>query len=122
MYRRGHEVGSKQSGWQYPSAHWVAEGERIAALAARLQAVLKGEDRPKDVPERLALAQMYYDTKRFAAAAQFWAEAIEADPKLGDDRRAGHRYNAACAAALAASGQAKDEPSPDITVMVKLRR
>ncbi len=47
---------------------------------------------------------------------------MEADPKLGDDRRAGHRYNAACAAALAASGQAKDEPPPDATVGLKLRR
>ena len=44
---------------------------------------------------------MCYDTKHHAAAARFWAEALAADPKLGDDRQAGHRYNAACAAALA---------------------
>ena len=91
----------RQPGWRYPSAQWVAEAERLAALAARLPALLKGEDRPKDVAERLALAQMCYDTKRHAAAARFWAEALAADPKLGDDRQAGHRYNAACAAALA---------------------
>jgi len=47
---------------------------------------------------------------------------MEADPKLGDDRRAGHRYNAACAAALAASGQARDEPPPDDAAKAKLRR
>jgi hypothetical protein len=93
----------------------------LAALAERLPAMLKGEDRPNDVPERLVLAQMCYDTKRYAAAARFWAEAMEADPKLGDDRRGGHRYNAACAAALAASGQAKDEPLSGATTTAKLR-
>ena len=85
----------------------------MAALAARLPALLKGEDHPKDAAERLALAQMCYDTKRHAAAARFWAEALAADPKLGDDRQAGHRYNAACAAALAGAGQGKDDPPPD---------
>jgi eukaryotic-like serine/threonine-protein kinase len=121
MFRRGHELGSRQSGWRYPSAQWVATAEHLAALAERLAAVLKGQDRPKDVTERLELAQMCYDTKRFAAAARFWADALDADPKLGDDRQAGHRYNAACAAALAAAGQGKDEPQPDATEKTKLR-
>jgi hypothetical protein len=121
MLRRGHELGSRHSGWRYPSAQWVREAERLAALAKRLPALLKGEDRPKDVPERLVLAQMCYDTKRYAAAARFWAEALEADPKLGDDRRAQHRYNAACAAALAAGGQAKSEPPSGATATAKLR-
>ena len=65
---------------------------------------------------------MAYDTKRYAAAARLWAEALAADPKLGDDRRAGHRYNAACAAALAAAGQGKDEPPPDDAAKAELRR
>ncbi len=121
MYRRGHELGTRQPGWRYPSARWVAEAERMAALAARLPALLKGEDRPKDVAERLAIAQMCYDTKRFAAAARFWAEALAADPKLGDDRQAGHRYNAACAAALAGAGQGTDDPKPDDAARAKLR-
>ena len=121
MLRRGHELGTRQPGWRYPSAQWVAEAERLAALAARLPAVLKGEDRPKDVAERLAIAQMCYDTKRYAAAARFWAEALAADPKLGDDRQAGHRYNAACAAALAAAGQGTDDPKPDDAARAKLR-
>ena len=38
---------------------------------------------------------------------------LEADPKLVDDRQAQHRYNAACAAALASSGQGKEEPALD---------
>jgi eukaryotic-like serine/threonine-protein kinase len=46
---------------------------------------------------------------------------MEADPKLVDDRQAQHCYNAACAAALAAAGQGKDEPAPDDAAKLKLR-
>ena len=56
---------------------------------------------PKDKAERLRLAQRAYDKALHATAARLWAEALAADPKLGDDRQAQHRYNAACAAALA---------------------
>jgi serine/threonine-protein kinase len=100
---------------------WIAEAEQMVALAGRLPAVLKGNDRPKDVAERLALGWMCYDTKRPAAAARFWAEALAAEPKLGDDRRALHRYNAACAAALAGTGQGTDDPMPDDAARARLR-
>ena len=99
----------------------IRQVEEELAGASRLPAVLKGEDPPKDIAERLALAQMCYDTKRHAAAARFWAEALAADPKLGDDRRTRHRYNAACDRRLAAAGQGKDDPPPDDTAKAKLR-
>ena len=92
MLRTGHELGSKQPGWRYPSAQWVAEAERQAALAQRLAARPEGGSRPKDNAERLALAALCYETKRFAAAARLTAEALEIDPKLGDDLQAGHRH------------------------------
>ena len=84
LLRRGHELGSKQPGWPHPSARWVAEAERRAALAERLTVVLKGESSPKDNAERLDLARMCFDTRRFAAAARFSAEAMEIDPKFGE--------------------------------------
>jgi eukaryotic-like serine/threonine-protein kinase len=121
LLRRGHELGSRRPGWQYPSAQWVAHAEQLAALAARLPALLKGEERPKDDAERLALGRLCYDTTRYTAAARFWSEALAADPKLGDDRGALHRYNAACAAALAAAGQGTDVPKPDEGARAKLR-
>jgi eukaryotic-like serine/threonine-protein kinase len=121
MYRRGHELGSKRPDWRYPSAQWVAATERVVALADRLPAVARGDDRPGDIADRLTLAQMCYDTKRFAAAARLWAEALEADPKLRDDRQFQHRYNAACAASLGAAGQGKDDPTPDDVAKTKLR-
>jgi WD40 repeat protein/serine/threonine protein kinase/predicted Zn-dependent protease len=36
--RRGHELGSQLPGWNYPSAKWVAECERLLALQQRYQA------------------------------------------------------------------------------------
>jgi hypothetical protein len=51
-----------------------------------------------------------------------WQEALDLDPRLGDDRQARHRYNAACAAALAGCGLGKDEPPPSGEQKTKLRR
>jgi hypothetical protein len=67
------------------------------------------------------LANFLYDSKRYAAAARLWSEAMEADPKLVDDRQAQHRYNAACTAALAAAGQGIDDPPPNDAAKLKLR-
>jgi hypothetical protein len=119
--RRCHELGSKTPEWPYPSAEWVAETERFAALANRLPAILKGEDRPRDIPEGLIVARTAYDRGHAAAAARLLAEALAADPKLVDDRKAGHRYNAASAAALAAAGRGKDDPPPDDDAKAKAK-
>ena len=113
--RLGHEIGSKRTDWRLPSARWVA-------LAERLPAVLAGTAQPADAAQRLSFAQMAYDAKRYAAAARLWSDALAADPKLGDDRRAPHRYNAVCAAVLAAAGRAEGEPPPDAAAKAELRR
>jgi len=78
------------------------------ALDRRLAAVIRGEP-PKDNRERLQLAYRAYEKKLNAASARLYAEALQADPKLAEDREAPHRYNAACAASLAAS--AKNTPT-----------
>ena len=44
-----------------------------------------------------------------------------ADPKLAAARQKQHPYNAACAAALAASGQDIDDPPPDDAAKPRLR-
>jgi serine/threonine-protein kinase len=84
--------------------------ERQAALVARLPAVLRGEEKPKDAAERLEFGFLCHSLRRFSTAASLIAEAFQADPKLAVDTKARNRYNAACAAALAASGRGKDEP------------
>ncbi len=94
----------------------------IVVLDARLAAVIKGTEQSRNQDERLALAQRAYDKALHATSARLWAEALTANPALAADRTAQHPYNAACAAALAGSGQAKDDPAPDEAAKVKLRK
>jgi tetratricopeptide (TPR) repeat protein len=101
---------------------WFAKIETLASLAGRLPAILKGAARPKNIAERLDVAQMCYDDKSYAAALRFWSEALEEDPKLGDNRRAQHRYNAACCALLIESGRGKDATPLDNAARTDLRR
>ncbi len=55
-------------------------------------------------------------------SARLYAEAFENEPQLGDDRQPPHRYNAACAAALAGCGRGRDKPPADEAARAKLRR
>jgi serine/threonine-protein kinase len=119
--RRGHDLGSKQPGWRHPSLAWVRECERMVALDARLPAILKEDDKPKDAAEGLEFGQICYTKGLHASAARLWADALAADPKLAEDRQAPPRYDAACSAALAGSGKSKDDPPPDDAAKVKLR-
>ncbi len=98
------------------------QAEAMVERAERFTAVLQGKETLKYNAERLAFAKIAYDQKKFAFATRLWAEALESDPKLGDDRQAQHRYDAARAAALAASGQGQDELTLDDAAKAKLRR
>jgi eukaryotic-like serine/threonine-protein kinase len=96
-------------------------------LDRKLLAILRGEAQPADSREGLALARLCRQYKRrYAAAARlaadaFAADAFAAEPRLADDLRAGHRYHAACAAALAAAGQGEDAAKLDARERARLR-
>jgi tetratricopeptide (TPR) repeat protein len=122
MYRKGHELGSRRPDWRYPSAQWVASVERKLTLANRLPAILRGEEKPGGNGERLSFAELAHNGKHHAAAVRLWAAALESDPKLGDDRQAAHRFNAACAAAMAAAGNGRYDPPLDEPAKAKFRR
>jgi tetratricopeptide (TPR) repeat protein/serine/threonine protein kinase len=121
-HRRGHELGSKRRGWPYPSARWVRQAETNAAMEAKLPALLKGEFRPRDGKECLALAGVCQAWKFHHAAARLYADAFAADAKLAGDLKAGHRCNAACNAALAAAGQGEDAARLDDRERARLRK
>jgi serine/threonine protein kinase/Flp pilus assembly protein TadD len=110
---RGHKLGSRQPGWKYPSERWVREARQLVELEKKLPAILKGEAMPKDTDERLVLRNVCYKTGRHASATRFADEAFVERPALADDLARSTRYDAACSAALAGSGQGKDEPMPD---------
>ena len=111
----------------------VAEAERelaefrdsdpaILDLDNRLSAILTRNQDPLNETERLRLGQRAYDKALYAMSARLWSEALAANPILAHDLQAGHRYNAACASTLAASGKGQDEPAPDEKTRAKLRQ
>jgi serine/threonine-protein kinase len=123
-YRRGHELGSRNPRWSHPSAQWVRDCERLVELDGKLPAILSGQKKPADTAERLALARLCQlpCKKRYAAALHFYCEAFAAEPKLADDLSSQHRYNAACAAALAGCGQGADADNHDAKERARLRQ
>jgi serine/threonine protein kinase/tetratricopeptide (TPR) repeat protein len=122
-YRRGHELGSKQPGWRHPSSEWVREAEQLVVLDAKLPRILKGEVQPAGAGECLAIARLCQMYKKLnAEAARFYTEAFAADPKLADDLRSSHRYNAASAAALAGCGQGENTAKPNEQEQARLRQ
>jgi eukaryotic-like serine/threonine-protein kinase len=100
----------------------LAVAERLASLAARLPDVRTGKTKPIDVDEILGFAQLCYEKKLHEASARFWADAFKTRPILADDMQAQHRYNAACAAALAGCGQGQDDPPLDAAAKARWRK
>jgi tetratricopeptide (TPR) repeat protein len=122
LYKRGHESGSKREDWRYPSAQWVANAERRVRLETKLADILGGKVTAADNRERLGLAEVCALKRRYVAAAGLYADAVNAEAKLADDPKAGHRYNAACSAALAAAGHGTDAGELDDQEHRRLRR
>jgi tetratricopeptide (TPR) repeat protein len=121
-YKQGHALGTKQPGWSFPSAQWLRQAERLAKLEGRLPGLLEGRDRPASVRESLDLAQMCRLKRLTAAAARFWTDALATEPRLAANLNAGHRYNAACSAALAAAGKGEDAARLSDSQRLALRR
>jgi tetratricopeptide (TPR) repeat protein len=123
--RRGHELFVKAPFWYGDdSAQWVHDAERLVVLDKKLPAILKGNAKSADVTEQVLLAQICQTRakRRYAAAAGFYADAFAAEPDLARYLPAGHRYNAACSAVLATSGQGQDDSKSDDKDRTCLRR
>jgi tetratricopeptide (TPR) repeat protein len=109
VLKRGHQLGLKRADWPYPSGQWVRQAQKLVDLDTNLPRFLSGEAQPASATEGIALGEICHKyKKRYAAAVRFYAGAFDADPHLAGDQASGQRYNAACAAALAAAGQGQD--------------
>jgi tetratricopeptide (TPR) repeat protein/tRNA A-37 threonylcarbamoyl transferase component Bud32 len=96
--------------------------QQLLALDRKLTVILQGKAKPTSPTEQLGLAYLCQRYKqRYAAAARFFAEAFTSQPNITDDPRSGHRYNAACAAALAGCGQGSDAAKLDAKEKGRLR-
>jgi eukaryotic-like serine/threonine-protein kinase len=95
-----------RDGWMYHVLRREAEG----IILPNLPAFTDGKYQPQDNDERLAMLGACQFTNRTRAMARLYADAFAASPPLADDLGAGHRYNAARAAARAGCGHGKDAP------------
>jgi Flp pilus assembly protein TadD len=120
--RKARDLAKADPGLAQQIERELARTEQQASLTTRLPAVLSGKFTPSDAAETLGFALLCYEKKLHAASARLWAEAFQAQPTLAEDMRLQHRYNAACAAALAGCGQGKDDPPLDDATKARWRR
>jgi hypothetical protein len=99
----------------------VKHCQQLVTLEQKLPAVLKGG--PGEVGDLLALADLCRRyKKRYRDSAALFAKAFGKEPKAGDNLDGGYRYQAACAAALAAAGKGVDADKLDAKQKVGLRQ
>jgi tetratricopeptide (TPR) repeat protein len=122
-YHRCLELLSPNDPMRQTVTQQLQQCQRFLELSKRLPAILEGQAQPSGTAERLALAQLcQHSQQHYTASARFYAEAFTQQPQLADDLRSGHRYYAACAAALAAAGRGIDAASLDDQERARLRR
>ncbi len=119
-FRRGVELLEGQPYRREIEDAWRA-AERLAALDARLSAVLRGEDRPGGA-ERIEFAELCYHKQLYAATVRLYQAAFAADPSPSKGLAARHRYDAACVAVLAGTGRGRDRPPTDEAARAAFRR
>jgi serine/threonine-protein kinase len=91
--------------------------ERITALGLGLPKIIHSASR-SDASYADACAHRWF----FAASAALWSAAFAVEPTLVENLDGKYRYNAACAAAMASSGEGKDEPHPDDAAKSRFRQ
>jgi tetratricopeptide (TPR) repeat protein len=96
--------------------------QQLLLLERRALALADGQAQTSDTAELLRLADFCLRYRRPRAAVCLYASALASQPALAEDRREGHRYNAACAAALAAAGQGQDADKLESKERVRLCR
>jgi serine/threonine-protein kinase len=123
--RTAHRLGIRRPDW--PAARSTAairQVERLIELDSQLAAFLAGKRKPAGPGEQMELAALCgHRAKRlFVTSTKFYAEAFAGKTALADDLTAGHRYNAACMAALAGCGRGEDAARLDDSERARLRR
>src|SRR5262249_27361485 len=105
---------------QRPTAQLLQQCQQGLDLQPVLEAILQGQPAPPDpvAQVRLAALAQLPAQQRFATAASLYSGALAQQPSLAP----AHRYNAACAAALAGCGQGKDAAALNATERLRWRR
>ncbi len=93
----------------------------LTAIRDKIPGYLSGEYTPANNDERIAIARWSRLQKQYRTATRAYSEAFASDPGLADTTRTVHRYNAACCAALAATGKGEDSDQFDDAERTRLR-
>jgi Flp pilus assembly protein TadD len=104
--RRGQELSARNPSMRRLFAQDIKDCERLVQLDRKLPTVRAGKQRPADASEAAQLAELCLLYKRLPATAARLYEVALAD--RSDLTARAHRYNAACAAALAGCGKGDD--------------
>jgi tetratricopeptide (TPR) repeat protein/tRNA A-37 threonylcarbamoyl transferase component Bud32 len=82
--------------------------QQMLALEKRLSLVLEGKEATAagELLKMVVMCQEY--KRRYPTAVRLYQDAFKVDASLADDGTKQHRYNAACAAALAAAGNGEE--------------
>ncbi len=95
----------------YNLAAALYQKRQVDQAIHHLRTVIKLQ--PKDVQAHYNLGNILKEKGNFPEAIRYYQAALDLNPKLGDHLRLQHRYNAACAAALAGCGQGEDAAKLD---------
>jgi serine/threonine-protein kinase len=120
--KRGHEFGSRNPNWRYPSGKWLTACEHQLTLDAQLPAILRGTRKPRDANEAIEFAEFGVVKRLYRSSAQWYYRAFASKPALAEDLEASYRYDAACAAALAAAGRGEEAAKLAETDRARLRQ
>jgi len=91
-------------------------------LDARLAGVLRGEEKPADAAESLALMKLCLFKQRYAAAVRLAEQGFALYPHWADYTSSDYRYLAAACAVLASAGRGIDAGDLDDAGRARLRR
>jgi serine/threonine-protein kinase len=100
----------------------ILRREAEVLILPNLPAFLAGNYQPQDYDERLSLLGVCQFLGRHAAAAQLYADAFAAAPRLADDLGARRRHYAIRAAAQAGCGCGTDAAGVEPTERARWRR
>ena len=103
-------------------AHYFAQAERTAAARDKFAAFQNGSYTPASNEERLGLAEWCQVKKLNHTRPACTPPPSPPTPSWPTTSKAGHRYNAACFAALAAAGQGEDAAKLDDKERTRLRK
>jgi serine/threonine-protein kinase len=120
--KRGGELLPARDPFRQPLQQLVQRCQRQLALDARLPAIRQGTDKPANAAEQIEFAQLCLLKKLCSTSARFYRDAFAGEPKPAAGARLPHRYNAACAAALAGCGQGKDADQLDAPERARWRQ